>query len=243
MAPRTPVRTVIPTVIADPPDTPEDLYSSNLNFFLQTPWTASIIRSDDAVPLILQCRNPKSPLHDQLFGTTLLPDQAIPHMLSVMHLGGREQRKQQLDDPGRPIRSVSTLYHVGHGLTGGPGVLHGGMMTAMVDEAMGALTEVNSALGKTAEAFNGFSVTGALEVKFLRPIFTGTTVVVRARLGRVERRKARVTCEKKKKKKKNKNKKKNRGYVCWRQWPCVRVMKSIANDEITQKKRKRYVRR
>ena len=98
-------------------------------------------------------------------------------------------------DPDTPVKKVSTLYQLGHGLTGGPATLHGGITMAMVDEAMGAIPELNFALGKNGAAFANISMTGLLEIKFLRPILTGNAVVATAWMEEVEGRKTRVRCE------------------------------------------------
>ena len=66
---------------------------------------------------------------------------------------------------------------------------------AMVDEGMGAVTEVNYALGKKIDAFKGMSVTGELNIKFLRPVNIPDIVVVTARLQKVERRRSWISCE------------------------------------------------
>jgi acyl-coenzyme A thioesterase PaaI-like protein len=100
-----------------------------------------------------------------------------------------------VSDPATLVTKASTLYQRGSGLTGGPSILHGGMTMAMVDEAMGSLTEINAALGKQGAAFGSMSVTGALDIRFLRPIPTGTAVVATAWMEGVEGRKTRVRCE------------------------------------------------
>lgn len=180
-------RIVIPALNIIPPDTPSDLYTSSLSYFSSIPWTAALLRQSDTIPFILQCRNPDNPQQDQFFGSTLLSDSTLPHMLSLFTRAD--------PDPGKPVTKVTTLYHIGDGLTGGPSILHGGVTMALVDEAMGSLTELNLALRKRGGAFSTLSVTGTLEIKFLRPILTNSTVVATAWLEESEGRKAKVRCE------------------------------------------------
>jgi acyl-coenzyme A thioesterase PaaI-like protein len=120
-------------------------------------------------------------------------------MLCFFHAPGAETNTAERDvfikDPQRHIESVTTLFELGTGLTGNPDILHGGATMAMVDEAMGALIEVNAAFGKDAEAFRGVSVTASLEIKFLQPIPTGRAVVATSWIEGTERRKTRVRCE------------------------------------------------
>ncbi|KFH48590.1 Acyl-coenzyme A thioesterase-like protein [Hapsidospora chrysogenum ATCC 11550] len=185
-----PVRCLIPALNLIPSGTPPDLYASSLAHFTSIPWTAALLRQPDIVPLILQCRNPGSPQHDQFFASTLASDRALPHMLSFF-----TRTDANVSDPATLVTKASTLYQLGAGLTGGPSILHGGMTMAMVDEAMGSLIEINSALGKDGAAFGSMSVTGALDIRFLRPIPTGTAVVATAWMEGVEGRKTRVRCE------------------------------------------------
>lgn len=62
---------------------------------------------------------------------------------------------------------------------GAPGLAHGGLLTAAIDEALGAL---NWLLMKPA-------VTGRLETTFVRPVPVGSVLVLEARIVGVERRK------------------------------------------------------
>lgn len=187
-----PVRTIIPHLDIAPPDAQPGLHASTVAHFSSIPWTASLINRPDIITAIPQCRSPASDVEDQLFGNTLARDSAIPHMLYLIELPGGQDA---LRDPSMPVRRVSTLYQLGDKITGGPAVLHGGMTMAMVDETMGSITEVNTALGKSGAAFNGFSVTGTLDIRFQRPIYTPCTVIATATLEEIKGRRVKVRCE------------------------------------------------
>lgn len=185
-----------------PPNSPPTLYQSNLDHFLHNrPWTAKYLSpaspsKEKTFPFIPQCRNPASPAIDQFFGVTLANPNAVAltHMLCFFTVDD-EGQEGVLQDPKRRVEKVSTLYELGKGLNGNPDILHGGMTMAMVDEAMGALLEVNSALGKEGDGFKSVSVTASLEIKFLRPVPTGQAVIATAWIEWIERRKTRVRCE------------------------------------------------
>ena len=184
------LRTVIPAFNIGPPDTPPDVFKSSLDHFTSIPWTAALLREPGVVPFLSQCRNPGSDDRDQLLGKTLFHDRAIPYMLHF-YTGTPENAK----DPRTPVAEVSTLYELRVGLTSGPAMLHGGMIMTMVDEALGALPELNHALGKEGEAFLGMSVTGTLEIKFIKPVLVEGNMLIKAWLEKVEGRKCRMKCE------------------------------------------------
>lgn len=188
-------RVLCPDLNLIPPNTHPDLYRSNLGHFLtQHAWTRARLTAPGVTPFIPQCRNPASPAHDQFFGVTLANPaaSALTHMLAFFEA---PEREQLLADPKRYVESISTLFELGPGLSGNPDILHGGATMAMVDEAMGALIEVNAALGKDAEAFRSVSVTATLEIKFLQPVPTGQAVIATTWMESTERRKTRLRCE------------------------------------------------
>ncbi|KAH0526757.1 hypothetical protein TsFJ059_010042 [Trichoderma semiorbis] len=184
-------RVLSPPLGLIPPNTPPSLYASSVSHFLSIPWCACLIQTPNTIPFIPQCFNPQSPAHDQLVGSTLSGPRGLQHMLSFFHT----EDEAHLQDHERPIMHVSSLFALGQGLSGYEGVLHGGMMMTMVDEAMGVLHEINMALGKTGEVFGTASVTAGLDIKFLKPGPINQTVLVNAWVDGVEGRKTRIKCE------------------------------------------------
>lgn len=183
-------RTIIPTLNIIPPNTPPAIYASAHAYFTSKPWTSGLLSQADTHGLIIQARNPLNSSIDQLFSSTLNHEDRVPHMLSFF-----TATPQQISDPSYLISEVSTLYPIGHRLTGGPGMLHGGITSALVDEGMGAVTEVNNVLGKDGESFQGMScVTGELKIRFMKPILTGDIVRVRSRLIKSEGRRCWIEC-------------------------------------------------
>lgn len=184
-------RVLSPPLGLIPPNTPPSLYASSVSHFLSIPWCACLIQTPNTIPFIPQCFNPQSPAHDQLVGSTLSGPRGLQHMLSFFHT----EDEAHLQDHERPIMHVSSLFALGQGLSGYEGVLHGGMMMTMVDEAMGVLHEINMALGKTGQVFGTASVTAGLDIKFLKPGPINQTVLVNAWVDGVEGRKTRIKCE------------------------------------------------
>lgn len=127
---------------------------------------------------------------DQCFTNALNREDGVSHMLGFFNASEEIIRRA-----AQPIEEVSTLYYIGHALTGGPGMLHGGIACTLMDEAMGAITEVNNVLGKDGEGFKGTSsVTGEMKVRFVKPVLTGEVVRVRATLIKAEGRRTWVKC-------------------------------------------------
>ncbi|KAG5932193.1 hypothetical protein E4U53_001440 [Claviceps sorghi] len=65
----------------------------------------------------------------------------------------------------------------------------------MMDEAMGTVNEINTALGKHGLVHQRSSVTAELEVKFLRPLPAPAVVRVTAWTEGINGRKTRMRCE------------------------------------------------
>ncbi|KAG6323694.1 hypothetical protein E4U44_001918 [Claviceps purpurea] len=195
-------RVLSPPLNLYPPNTPPDLYASALNHFISIPWCAALLSpsspsskcssSDSPGPIITfipQCFNPLSPHHDQFVGATLASHpRGLNHMLSFF-------RASQLHDPTQPIQRVDTLFSLGDGLSGYEGLLHGGMTATMMDEAMGAVNEINTALGKEGLVYQRSSVTAEMEIQFLRPVRVPGVVCVAAWREGGEGRKTRMRCE------------------------------------------------
>ncbi|KAG6148255.1 hypothetical protein E4U28_004833 [Claviceps purpurea] len=195
-------RVLSPPLNLYPPNTPPDLYASALNHFISIPWCAALLSpsspsskcssSDSPGPIITfipQCFNPLSPHHDQFVGATLASHpRGLNHMLSFF-------RASQLHDPTQPIQRVDTLFSLGDGLSGYEGLLHGGMTATMMDEAMGTVNEINTALGKEGLVYQRSSVTAGMEIQFLRPVRVPGVVCAAAWREGGQGRKTRMRCE------------------------------------------------
>lgn len=185
-------RVLSPPLGLIPPDTPPNLFSAAVEHFTSVPWCADLLLSDPpAISFIPQCFNPASPRHDQFVGATLATPRALRHMLCFF----RPDDAGHLRDTARPVARVSALFALGEGLCGYEALLHGGMTTTMVDETLGVVNELNTALGKTGGLYAASSVTASLNMRFLRPIPAEGEVCVTAWVEGVEGRKTLMKAE------------------------------------------------
>lgn len=90
----------------------------------------------------------------------------IRHMLSLF----RPSDSSHIHDLSRPILRVVTLFALGESISGYEDILHGGLTAAFLDESLGVVNELNTALGKTGDPFAAVSVTASLSINYLAPI-------------------------------------------------------------------------
>ncbi|GAB0133438.1 hypothetical protein EsDP_00001846 [Epichloe bromicola] len=194
-----PKRILSPPLNLHPASVPLSLYESTLEYFTSIPWCADLLLSESsphgfgpAIPFIPQCLMPICDTQDQFIGATLATHpRALKHMLCFF----RPQDATQLRDPKRPIQTVDTLFDLGDGLTGYRDIIHGGMTTTMVDEAMCTVNDINQALGKHGLVYKLNSVTVGLEIKFLKPVPVPGVIRVTSWTESTEGRKTRMRCE------------------------------------------------
>jgi uncharacterized protein (TIGR00369 family) len=86
--------------------------------------------------------------------------------------GGANARGMKLafeqDDAARCIRG---RFRMGEEYSGAPGILHGGIIAVLLDEAMGKVNRFRQVRAVTAE----------MKIEYLRPIPTGQDIVIEAR--------------------------------------------------------------
>ncbi|KAL6904025.1 hypothetical protein GGI43DRAFT_399474 [Trichoderma evansii] len=181
-------RVLSPPLGLIPPNSPPQLFQSAMTFFSSLPWcsrlmyeaspTAGLLPGyGQAIGCVPQCFNPASARHDQFFGNTLgrtyrevaangAKAPPIRHMLSLF----RPSDSSHIHDLSRPILRVATLFALGGGTSGYEDILHGGLTAALLDESLGVVNELNTALGKTGDPFAAVSVTASLNINYLAAI-------------------------------------------------------------------------
>lgn len=148
--------------------------------FQRIPWTAALLSKPNLITRVPDSRSLKPTNEDSLFATTLKTPTTIRSCINVYS-------RPEPSDPY--VREVTTLATLGPALDGHPGILHGGIVASLLDEAMGLLMFVNHerdhflAVGRgQAEgerpATGLGSFTAYLNVKYLRPVRTGAAVQV-----------------------------------------------------------------
>jgi acyl-coenzyme A thioesterase PaaI-like protein len=142
----------------------------DLVHFQSIPWCATLLSDPALKPTPTFSREPKPSTEDSLVAETLKTSTTISHCVSV------------LKQPTQPLAFIDELHlfvTVGSGMNGGANLLHGGIITTLMDDAMGTLLTVNNAMGTIhgREIQHG-TVTANLEVRFLKPVPTPGTFVV-----------------------------------------------------------------
>lgn len=159
----------IPIMVPDKETTYTD---PDLPHFLSIPWCATILSNPTYKSTPTPARIPKTSTEDSLIATTLQSPDTITHYLTLF-------TPPPPQDPFIP--EIISLLTLGSGLNGGAHVLHGGIITTIIDDTMGMLLVLNGA---------GGSVTAELKMRFLKRVSTPATVVAGARcVKREDRRK------------------------------------------------------
>ena len=93
----------------------------------------------------------------------------------------------ELEDGEVATRFTPGMWHEGH-----TGMMHGGLISSVMDEVMGRSNRIfNEATGE----FRAPYVTGEITVRFLKPIFLGETLTAYGRVEREEGRKRFISAE------------------------------------------------
>lgn len=163
-----------------------DHFKHDLDFFRTIPWCRSLTEDARYAFTVTFARQPKENQEDELLARTLKTASTIPTLLSYY--------KKPISTIA-PIEELRTLVSVGPGVNGWQDMLHGGIAATLLDELMGVLLHLNNdllkqrakAAGKTHEHSN--TVTAELTVKYLKPVFTPQTMLIRVWLVKMEGRK------------------------------------------------------
>jgi acyl-coenzyme A thioesterase PaaI-like protein len=150
----------------------------DLRYFQSIPWCAVLLNDPGFAVTPTFSREPKANAEDSLFAETLKTDNTISRCLSFYRTIAKCEGY---------ISELCTLMALGAGLNGGPGALHGGMITTIMDDCMGTLLTINKDHNSTP--LSDLTVTGNLDVRFLQKVPTPGIVVVVAKLKEVIGRK------------------------------------------------------
>jgi acyl-coenzyme A thioesterase PaaI-like protein len=160
--------------------------TSSHTYFTSIPWTSRLLAPPNLRISTPQSRTPKSTTEDSLFATTLATSTTIPHCLLYY------PRSPAPSD----LTALSILLKVENGCNGYPHILHGGIVSTLLDESMGILLQeiaerkhldkvaTGHAQGEIAEGIDAFTKT--LNIEFLAPMKTPGVILAKVRV--VERR-------------------------------------------------------
>lgn len=148
-----------------------------LTHFRSIPWCLTLISDPTFTHTPTYSRQPKVNHEDSLFASTLISPTTIPYCLSLYKIPPKSEPF---------ITQLQTLFALSTGLNGGPNLLHGGIISTLIDDVMGTLLTVNKDQGGLP--LSQSTVTGEMKVRYLRPVRTPGTVVVVAESVRREGR-------------------------------------------------------
>ncbi|TID23491.1 Methylcrotonoyl-CoA carboxylase subunit alpha [Venturia nashicola] len=163
-----------------------DHFKHDIDFFKTIPWCRALIEDPHYAFTITFARQPKANQEDELLAKTLKTGSTIPTLVSYY------KKPTSLT---APIEELRTLVSVGPGVNGWQDMLHGGIAATLLDELMGVLLHLNNdllkerarAAGKVHEHTN--TVTAELTIKYLKPVITPQTMLIRVWLVKMEGRK------------------------------------------------------
>nr|POE78437.1 putative dynamin-related protein 4a [Quercus suber] len=167
--------------------------------FLAIPWTASLLSHADLVIHVPDSRKVKRlpDTEDSLFADILSSDRTVQSCVSFY---------PNPESPSHKIREISTLLLVGNGMNGHAGILHGGIVATIIDEAMGILQSANRErefhYAKSQATPNGkppllgaATFTVELKVTYLKPVLTPGPILLKTRSVKREARKEWIAAE------------------------------------------------
>ena len=139
------------------------------------PWCENLIRDPEYIVTPLPSRKQTDKVADNLFSITLKTDDTIKACLLLY----------RRPSPGSIwIDEAITLFSLGDGINGSPQTCHGGIIGTLIDETMGMLLRANKDRDPVFR-----SATAYLNVTYIKPIPTPTTVLVSVKFREVKRRK------------------------------------------------------
>ncbi|KAL2870344.1 PaaI family thioesterase [Aspergillus lucknowensis] len=149
--------------------------------FQSIPWVAQLLRDDSFVTTPFRSRIVKSSTEDSLYSTTINSPSTISATLTQYRRA--PPSRKPLSPSAIPTDELRIFVTLGSDLNGYPGVLHGGMVATLLDEAMGYILSLNITTGEFGQVG---PVTAYLNIKFVRPVITPGTVVVSGKIAEVK---------------------------------------------------------
>ena len=152
------------------------------DFFLSTPWCAKLLNDPEFVPCPTPSRRYKSSTEDALFAETLKTSNTISAITTFYRKTAPEATH---------VEEVRMLVSLEYGVNGWQHIAHGGIVGAILDEAMGGLATFNTRLKNNPKSGDHAQpiadmVTAYLNVTYLKPVSTPQIVLVTARLREIK---------------------------------------------------------
>ncbi|KAI2634073.1 thioesterase superfamily protein [Xylaria nigripes] len=153
--------------------------NSDYAYFAAIPWCAKHMQGDRIItqPEFARAYAVRRKNKYSFFAETLQSERAVARMLLIY------------EEPALPhelVNQIKILFTLGEGLNGHPKICHGGMVMAILDEAIGSITPINRKRNALSERV---SMTAYLNTNFIKPVPTSSTLLVRAWCAKREGRK------------------------------------------------------
>nr|POE56499.1 verlamelin biosynthesis protein b [Quercus suber] len=161
--------------------------------FLTIPWTASLLSQPDLVFRVPGSRKVKQlpDTEDSLFADILRTGRTVQSCISFY---------RNPETPEEKIQEMSALCYIGNGMNGHDGILHGGIVATLIDEAMGMLQSANierdfvyaksrARPNEKLPQSSASTFTVELKVTYLKPVVTPGAVLIKIRSLKKEARK------------------------------------------------------
>ncbi|KAK3388395.1 HotDog domain-containing protein [Sordaria brevicollis] len=148
-----------------------------IDHFRSIPWVSKHLSQPHLIINQSDTRRPKPGHGDTLISQTLNSQDAISAYITII----------QPPPPGSElITEILSFLTLGPQLNGWPGVCHGGIVMTILDEVQGQLFTQNKRQKRMKDIP---LMTAYLNTKFSKPVRTPCTIMVRARITKVEGRK------------------------------------------------------
>ncbi|TLD14971.1 hypothetical protein PspLS_10813 [Pyricularia sp. CBS 133598] len=157
-----------------PPSTVDEL----IRPFLSEPWCMQLIRDPTYTAEIPMSRTGEPTVDHEFFARTIKTPDCIPGFIGL---------NKNTAKPDDVVEERISLFAIDHGIDGYRGVVHGGMVATMIDEAVAGAVEANLTEGRPWG--NQKLMTKFLNVTFIRPVSTPAYVQCRVKLDKHEGRK------------------------------------------------------
>ena len=144
---------------------------SNLRYFQAIQWTRDLLADENYIPIPTSSRKSKESTEDSMFAETLHTENTVQAWLTL-------KKRSTKDDA--LITELRFFLSLGHAMNGYPHRVHGGMISLIMDEAMGTMIYLN----------RSGAVTAYLKTTYLQPIPSPSVIMVTAKMRENSGRKA-----------------------------------------------------
>jgi acyl-coenzyme A thioesterase PaaI-like protein len=148
----------------------------DIAYFKSIPWCLKYLDDPNVVSVSPPNRRIKGSGEDNLFAKTLNTADTISNFIVIY---------RQPEAPDVLVKEIRVLLTLNGDVDGWPGVCHGGIVAAILDESVGLLIPIN----KDCEAIAETCMTAYLNTTFLRPVPTPSTILITCKFIRIEGRK------------------------------------------------------